>query len=218
MSDSLWFSCRSAPVRAACASSSPATSRSPIFGSARHHATGIPSGVMIRYSFSPQYQRDRSRSRRSQRKCGQEGIQVWRHNRPWMPSSCFRVNPTRRTAGRRPAMAEAVADQAGTFVYADSTGNAFTFPAGATSFGTGSGSHTILADLKDRSRPGRPAGRRRRISRTRQLISDRLPGGGADHVSAAQAPTVPGHRLRGGLAGVLRSGTAAAALVRSTSC
>ena len=33
----------------------------------------------------------------------------------------------------------AVADQAGTFVYADSTGNAFTFTAGATSFGTGSG-------------------------------------------------------------------------------
>ncbi len=42
----------------------------------------------------------------------------------------------------------AVADQAGTFVYADSTGSAFTFTAGATSFGTGSGSHTSLADLK----------------------------------------------------------------------
>ena len=42
----------------------------------------------------------------------------------------------------------AIADQAGTFVYADSTGNAFTFTAGATSFGTGSGSHTSLADLK----------------------------------------------------------------------
>jgi len=42
----------------------------------------------------------------------------------------------------------AVADPAGTFVYADSTGNAFTFTAGATSFGTGSGSHTSLADLK----------------------------------------------------------------------
>jgi hypothetical protein len=41
-----------------------------------------------------------------------------------------------------------VADQAGTFVYADSTGNAFTFTAGATSFGTDSGSHTSLADLK----------------------------------------------------------------------
>ena len=33
-------------------------------------------------------------------------------------------------------------------MYADSTGNAFTFTAGATSFGTGSGSHTSLADLK----------------------------------------------------------------------
>jgi hypothetical protein len=33
-------------------------------------------------------------------------------------------------------------------VYADTTGNAFTFTAGATSFGTGSGSHTSLADLK----------------------------------------------------------------------
>jgi hypothetical protein len=42
----------------------------------------------------------------------------------------------------------AVADQAGTFVYADSTGNAFTFTAGATSFAVGSGSHTSLADLK----------------------------------------------------------------------
>ena len=42
----------------------------------------------------------------------------------------------------------AVADQAGTFVYTDSTGNAFTFTAGATSFGAGSGSHSSLADLK----------------------------------------------------------------------
>ena len=41
-----------------------------------------------------------------------------------------------------------VADPAGTFVYADTTGNAFTFTAGATSFGTGSGSHSSLADLK----------------------------------------------------------------------
>ena len=41
-----------------------------------------------------------------------------------------------------------VADPAGTFVYADTTGNAFTFTAGATSFGTGSGSHGSLADLK----------------------------------------------------------------------
>ena len=41
-----------------------------------------------------------------------------------------------------------VADPAGTFVYADSSGNAFTFGAGATSFGTGSGSRGSLADLK----------------------------------------------------------------------
>lgn len=27
-------------------------------GSARHHATGMPSAVVIRYSFSPQYQRE----------------------------------------------------------------------------------------------------------------------------------------------------------------
>jgi hypothetical protein len=33
-------------------------------------------------------------------------------------------------------------------VYADSGGNAFTFAAGATSFGTGSGSHGSLGDLK----------------------------------------------------------------------
>ena len=39
-------------------------------------------------------------------------------------------------------------DPAGTFIYADTTGNAFTFTAGAASFGTGSGSHTSLADLK----------------------------------------------------------------------
>jgi hypothetical protein len=49
---------RSAPVRAAWASRSAATSRSPIFGLAGHQATGIPSGVVIRYSFSPQYQRE----------------------------------------------------------------------------------------------------------------------------------------------------------------
>jgi hypothetical protein len=42
----------------------------------------------------------------------------------------------------------AVADPAGTFVYADSSGNAFTFGAGATSFGTGSGSRGSLGDLK----------------------------------------------------------------------
>ena len=40
------------------------------------------------------------------------------------------------------------ADPAGTFVYADSGGNAFTFVAGATSFGAGSGSRGSLADLK----------------------------------------------------------------------
>ncbi len=42
----------------------------------------------------------------------------------------------------------AVADPAGTFVYANTTGDAFTFSAGATSFGTGSGSPGSLADLK----------------------------------------------------------------------
>ena len=47
------------------------------------------------------------------------------------------------------------ADPAGTFVYADSGGNAFTFTAGATSFGTGSGSRGSLADLK--IVPGRAA-------------------------------------------------------------
>ena len=41
-----------------------------------------------------------------------------------------------------------VADPAGTFVYADSGANAFTFAAGATSFGPGSGSRGSLADLK----------------------------------------------------------------------
>ena len=49
----------------------------------------------------------------------------------------------------------AVADPAGTFVYADSGGNAFTFAAGATSFGTGSGSRGSLGDLK--IVPGRAA-------------------------------------------------------------
>ena len=42
----------------------------------------------------------------------------------------------------------AAADPAGTFVYADSSGNAFTFAAGASSFGTGGGSRGSLADLK----------------------------------------------------------------------
>jgi hypothetical protein len=41
-----------------------------------------------------------------------------------------------------------VADPAGTFVYADSGGNAFTFGAGAIAFGTGSGSRGTLDDLK----------------------------------------------------------------------
>jgi hypothetical protein len=41
-----------------------------------------------------------------------------------------------------------VADPAGTFVYADGGGNAFTFAVGATSFGAGSGSRGSLADLK----------------------------------------------------------------------
>ena len=41
-----------------------------------------------------------------------------------------------------------VADPAGTFVYADGGGNAFTFGAGAASFGPGSGSRGSLADLK----------------------------------------------------------------------
>jgi len=40
------------------------------------------------------------------------------------------------------------ADPAGTFVYADSGGNAFTFAAGAASFGAGSGSRGSLDDLK----------------------------------------------------------------------
>jgi len=42
----------------------------------------------------------------------------------------------------------AVADQAGTFVYANTAGDAFTFSAGATSFGTGSGSLGSLGGLK----------------------------------------------------------------------
>jgi hypothetical protein len=41
-----------------------------------------------------------------------------------------------------------VADPAGTFVYANTSGDAFTFSAGATSFGAGSGSLGSLADLK----------------------------------------------------------------------
>ena len=35
-----------------------ATSRSPSFGPARHQATGVPPGVVIRDSFNPQYQRE----------------------------------------------------------------------------------------------------------------------------------------------------------------
>jgi hypothetical protein len=46
------------PARAAQSSRAAATSRSPIFGPARHQATGIPSGVLIRYGFSPPYQRE----------------------------------------------------------------------------------------------------------------------------------------------------------------
>ena len=46
-------SSRSAPMSRACAKSSAAIPLSPSFGSARHHATGIPSAVVIRYSFQP---------------------------------------------------------------------------------------------------------------------------------------------------------------------
>ena len=56
-----------------------------------------------------------------------------------------------RTAASLPAGSSdglVAADPAGTFVYADSSGNAFTFAAGATSFGTGSGSRGSLGDLK----------------------------------------------------------------------
>ena len=56
-----------------------------------------------------------------------------------------------RTAASLPAGSSGglvAADPAGTFVYADSSGNAFTFAAGATSFGTGSGSRGSLGDLK----------------------------------------------------------------------
>ena len=42
----------------------------------------------------------------------------------------------------------AAADPADTFVYADSGGTAFTFGAGAASFGPGSGPRGSLADLK----------------------------------------------------------------------
>jgi hypothetical protein len=63
-----------------------------------------------------------------------------------------------RTAASLPAGSSGglvAADPAGTFVYADSGGNAFTFAAGATSFGTGSGSRGSLGDLK--IVPGRAA-------------------------------------------------------------
>ena len=63
------------------------------------------------------------------------------------------------------------ADPAGTFVFADSGGDAFTFAAGATSFGTGSGSRGSLGDPEDRPRPGRDARRQRRIHRDRELTA-----------------------------------------------
>ena len=63
-----------------------------------------------------------------------------------------------RTAASLPAGSSGglvAADPAGTFVYTDRSGNAFTFAAGATSFGTGSGSRGSLGDLK--IVPGRAA-------------------------------------------------------------
>ena len=60
---------------------------------------------------------------------------------------------------------------AGTFVYADSGGNAFTFAAGATSFGPGSGSRGSLADLKIVPGHGRDAGCRGRIGRGGELTA-----------------------------------------------
>jgi len=57
----------------------------------------------------------------------------------WGPATAL---PSGSSGGR------VVADPAGTFVYADSTGNAFTFSAGAASFGAGSGPRGSLGDLK----------------------------------------------------------------------
>jgi hypothetical protein len=49
---------RDAARSRAWASSSWATSRSPIFGLARHQATDIPSAMVSRHSFKPRYQRE----------------------------------------------------------------------------------------------------------------------------------------------------------------
>jgi hypothetical protein len=57
----------------------------------------------------------------------------------WQPAAAL---PTGSAGGL------VVADPAGTFVYADSGGNAFTFGAGAVGFGSGSGSRGSLDDLK----------------------------------------------------------------------
>ena len=57
-----------------------------------------------------------------------------------------RWDDCRGSPGGAAGRCHAVSD--GTFVYADSGGNAFTFAAGAASFGTGSGSRGSLGDLK----------------------------------------------------------------------
>ena len=49
---------RAVPTRRAWASNSAATSRSPMPGLAGHQAVGIPPGLVARYSFRPQYQRE----------------------------------------------------------------------------------------------------------------------------------------------------------------
>jgi hypothetical protein len=73
-------------------------------------------------------------------------IAVFGSSYSWHPPSGSWGPATSLPAGS--SGGQAAADPAGTFVCADSGGNAFTFAAGATSFGTGSGSRGSLADLK----------------------------------------------------------------------
>jgi hypothetical protein len=73
-------------------------------------------------------------------------IAVFGSSYAWHPAGGSWGQATPLPAGSSGGLA--AADPAGTFVYADSSGNAFTFAAGAASFGAGSGSRGSLADLK----------------------------------------------------------------------
>ncbi|MBR7838758.1 hypothetical protein KDL01_36155 [Actinospica durhamensis] len=76
---------------------------------------------------------------------GGDAITVYGSSYAWDPAGAGWGTPVPLATGSTGGLV--VADQAGTFVYADSTADAFTFAPGAANFGPGSGARGSLADL-----------------------------------------------------------------------